>query len=474
MVGNVIQGSFLSGQPKLPSQPRIPPPPPIQAKTAVRPPVLPIPASNGRTQPVALPIQPRSLTRRPGPPAPTTAWRPAAVQRHGDAFAIEGRQLGLVSSGGRMLPDAVRTKMETALGADFSNVRVHVGPHAERIGAIAFTVGSDIYFAPGRYQPDTLQGQQLLGHELTHVVQQRAGKVRNPLGSGLAVVQDRALEAEADRLGQRAAAFRVADQWRRAFSIAQPSAPVRISPPINFRARPVESIRPHAGRATAIQAQLTFASRENAHWMTDKTICSLCGTAMRRGHRHHCRVCGKSVCDDCGKGRFSVQEPLISGGGKARGSSVERVCVDCILTKKIEIAHQGSAKFRELRNAARNPAVIWGRVHPNYQRGRIYLSPSSRRVDPFADYVFELTNAAAEEDHARYMETATSREEYGLFIETQEYIGLIRREEVVREILAQQRYFNITLPTRKELPEHLEDMIRGGHTEQYYRQWDEA
>ena len=47
--------------------------------------------------------------------------------------------------------------------------------------------------------PETIQGQQLLGHELAHVVQQRAGRARNPLGSGLAVVQDRALEAEADR-----------------------------------------------------------------------------------------------------------------------------------------------------------------------------------------------------------------------------------------------------------------------------------
>jgi Domain of unknown function (DUF4157) len=78
-------------------------------------------------------------------------------------------------------------------------------PQAERIGAIAFTLGSDIYFAPGRFQPDTVHGQQLLGHELAHVVQQRAGRVRNPLGSGIAVVQDHALEAEADRLGHRAA-----------------------------------------------------------------------------------------------------------------------------------------------------------------------------------------------------------------------------------------------------------------------------
>jgi len=203
MTGKVIQGFFLGGQPKLASvQPRIAAPPPIQAKIAA-----PAPATAFAGRPPRPPT-PAFAARPSGPPAPAFAARSGAVQRHGagNAFAVDAGALGL-ASGGRPLPEAVRGKMEAALGADFSNVRVHVGPQAERIGAIAFTVGSDIYFAPGRYQPDTVHGQQLLGHELTHVVQQRAGRVRNPLGSGLAVVQDRALEAEADRLGNRAASF---------------------------------------------------------------------------------------------------------------------------------------------------------------------------------------------------------------------------------------------------------------------------
>jgi hypothetical protein len=150
---------------------------------------------------------PVAQPRLPGPPPSAFAARPPVVQRHGagGAFSVNPGQIGLASSGGRPLPEAVRGKMESALGADFSGVRVYVGPQAERIGAIAFTIGSDIYFAPGRYHPDTAHGQQLLGHELAHVVQQRAGRVRNPLGSGIAVVQDHALEAEADRLGHRAA-----------------------------------------------------------------------------------------------------------------------------------------------------------------------------------------------------------------------------------------------------------------------------
>jgi hypothetical protein len=201
MAAQAIQGSFIGGGPRLPS-------------------------------PMGQPTAPPRLS---GPPVPAFAPRLPAAQPcgPGDAFSVDPGRLGLANGGGRPLPDAVRGRMEGALRADFSNVRVHVGPQAERIGAIAFTIGSDIYFAPGRFEPDTACGRQLLGHELAHVVQQRQGRVRNPMGSGVAVVRDRVLEAEADRLGQRAAAYRFEVQAKMARGAAQPSAPVRISPPIS-------------------------------------------------------------------------------------------------------------------------------------------------------------------------------------------------------------------------------------------------
>lgn len=128
--------------------------------------------------------------------------RKSAIQlRPGaDAFPVDLRP----KSGGWPLPKDVQKKMESAMGANFSDVRIHVGPEPASIGAIAFTWGSDIHFAPGQYNPHTPHGQFLLGHELTHVVQQRAGRVSNPFGSGVAVVQDHALEAEADRIGRMA------------------------------------------------------------------------------------------------------------------------------------------------------------------------------------------------------------------------------------------------------------------------------
>ena len=142
----------------------------------------------------------------------------AVVQRRPgvDAFQIDLRP----RSGGWPLPRDVQAKMEAALGANFSDVRVHVGPEASAIGAIAFAWGSDLHFAPGQYNPHTPHGQFLLAHELTHVVQQRSGRVSNPFGSGVAVVQDQALEAEADRLGHLAASSRMPDTTSPSYSFA--------------------------------------------------------------------------------------------------------------------------------------------------------------------------------------------------------------------------------------------------------------
>lgn len=66
--------------------------------------------------------------------------------------------------------------MESRLGHDFSMVRVHTDEQAaasaQMVGALAYTVGRDIVFGPGRFAPGTSHGQHLLAHELTHVVQQ--------------------------------------------------------------------------------------------------------------------------------------------------------------------------------------------------------------------------------------------------------------------------------------------------------------
>ena len=74
------------------------------------------------------------------------------------------------------LDPSVRERMEPRFGRDFSSVQVHTGPDAGRsarsFGAVAYTLGRHIVFADGRFAPDSIDGQRLLAHELTHVVQQ--------------------------------------------------------------------------------------------------------------------------------------------------------------------------------------------------------------------------------------------------------------------------------------------------------------
>ncbi|MBR9970302.1 DUF4157 domain-containing protein [Magnetospirillum sulfuroxidans] len=120
-------------------------------------------------------------------------------------ISLDHTQLVLPSGGGRPLPDVLQRKLSQAFGADLSDVRIHEGRQASALGAIAFTAGADIFFAPGHYQPDRPVGQRLLGHEIAHVLQQRAGRVRTSLPGRLTVIQDAALEAEAERMGMRAA-----------------------------------------------------------------------------------------------------------------------------------------------------------------------------------------------------------------------------------------------------------------------------
>jgi len=119
-------------------------------------------------------------------------------------MSIPAGQLRVIGKG-RPLDDGIRQTMESFFQADFSGVRVHEGPAAQAMGALAFTLGEQLHFAPGLYDPASRAGVELLGHELTHVVQQRDGRVANPYGQGIAIVQDPALEAEADRMGQRIA-----------------------------------------------------------------------------------------------------------------------------------------------------------------------------------------------------------------------------------------------------------------------------
>lgn len=109
-------------------------------------------------------------------------------------------QLSQLQGGGRPMPQGLLSMMENGFGQDFGQVRIHTDTEAadmsSSIGARAFTLGNDIYFNRGQFSPETTEGQRLVAHELTHVVQ-GIGKVgRKESEKRPYVNRQRAFEAE--------------------------------------------------------------------------------------------------------------------------------------------------------------------------------------------------------------------------------------------------------------------------------------
>ncbi|MBB5867923.1 hypothetical protein F4553_001302 [Allocatelliglobosispora scoriae] len=98
-----------------------------------------------------------------------------AEQQRSPVLDVVGR------GGGSSLPQPIRDDMESRFGADFSGVRVHTGEQAAAsaasVQAHAYTVGDEIVLGAGRTDLAGTDGQHTLAHELTHVLQQRAGAV---------------------------------------------------------------------------------------------------------------------------------------------------------------------------------------------------------------------------------------------------------------------------------------------------------
>jgi hypothetical protein len=121
---------------------------------------------------------------RAGKPAGGTVSRKGGskplLQRSGDGAApvhssVESR-IESQRGAGQPLLENTQEQMSDSFGADFSGVRVHTGGESNQLNrslnARAFTTGQDVYFADNEYNPNSSGGQELIAHELTHVVQQ--------------------------------------------------------------------------------------------------------------------------------------------------------------------------------------------------------------------------------------------------------------------------------------------------------------
>ena len=128
--------------------------------------------------------------------------RKAARDDNGVAADAESAVATASSSSGSSLPVTLQRKFESSLGTDLSSVRVHTGAEsqaaASAVGAKAYTMGQDIHFGAGHYDPSSGGGEHLIAHEVAHTVQQRGASPSRQNKLEVSTPHDSA-EHEADR-----------------------------------------------------------------------------------------------------------------------------------------------------------------------------------------------------------------------------------------------------------------------------------
>src|SRR5262249_11806820 len=154
--------------------------------------VLSQPAPSPVEQSTISPVQAKLEISEPNDPDEREADRVADRVMRGDAVRrkesnsstpqASPRVTSLTADAGTPLDPKTRDFMEPRFGFDFSHVRIHTdagaADAARSVNARAYTLGNDVVFGSGNYAPGTADGQRLIAHELTHVVQQRGGVSR--------------------------------------------------------------------------------------------------------------------------------------------------------------------------------------------------------------------------------------------------------------------------------------------------------
>jgi hypothetical protein len=150
----------------------------------------------------------RTLTQTQAEKASLTSVNTGLLQRR----SVEKNEVAdvppivheVLSSPGQSLDSESRTFMESRFGQDFSSVRVHTNDRAaesaQAINALAYTVGQNVVFNTGQYAPKTFTGQQILAHELTHVLQQQYITQGSSTAKLHLAESDSSHEAEANRM----------------------------------------------------------------------------------------------------------------------------------------------------------------------------------------------------------------------------------------------------------------------------------
>jgi len=266
-IGAAVGAASLQPQPKV----RVSAPVRMQAQLRVS---SPSDAAEQEAQAIG-----KLFARVPEPAVAAGRIAPLSVSASGDPHAIHRRDTGPAvitaeieerlqkgKSGGEGLPQRWLNFLELRFAANFGAVRFHVDDNAaalcEKLDARAVTIGHDVYFGKGQFRPDTHEGWELIGHELTHTIQQGSVKQATTPAAKVAAPTPQpaspAAVAKPVAVAKPAAAAAPVDRGRAirptlpslAAPVTAPAlAPVRMAAPVAALAVPAHE--PAAARVTA-------------------------------------------------------------------------------------------------------------------------------------------------------------------------------------------------------------------------------
>ncbi|MFN8393493.1 MAG: TIGR02594 family protein [Bacteroidia bacterium] len=275
-------------------------------------------------------------------------------------------------SGGGLSPE-LNSQMSSAMGHDFSNVNIHANSSkASDVGALAYAQGNDVHFAPGQFKPDTQSGQELIGHELAHVAQQREGRVQanNSVG-GMPVNDDKSLESEADSMGAKAAQMKPGPDFAGGNSGSSGSSS---SAPAQKKDDPLKVKEGQVTFDAEGQDSGRYFSRV-LHWPGGNS-----GVTIGRGYDLGSRT-AKEVIGHCtAAGIPESQSSLLSGGAGLKGEPAG------------EWVTKNKAKFGEISHDQQK--VLFEVVYGEMKQSVVNISEKKAAKDKYGDVDFEKLHPA--------------------------------------------------------------------------------
>lgn len=153
------------------------------------------------------------------------------------------------------LPEELKGSIEAHFAHSVDNLTFRESQDVTQIGAKAYARGDEIHFAPGQFRPDTAEGRKMIGHEISHVAQQRSGQA----GPGGVVNLDPAMESRADLHGDAVVSMH-------ATIGAEPTGEFSPMPAVSYAAAPVQGwgIDILGRRNKGQHEQITEAARKKA------------------------------------------------------------------------------------------------------------------------------------------------------------------------------------------------------------------